>query len=174
MDIVTRICTTAVRLPGLGAFTGQGNGTRGAQGDRLMAVLRIIGSIATDTGNFLVDRNLAEQRWQDRCVTDTVVGHFRGADLERGRIDPDMHLAPLAAVLLAMLLRLPFAFAQQFDARAVHQQMQSRRGRHCTNSNLQRSSPPADRAVIPHRPVKSSQAQQNLGHVMSWPGAAAN
>jgi len=74
-----------------------------------MAVLRIVSAVATDTGNALSSRNLAQQRGQGRCVTDTVVGNVHGPDLERGRINPVMDLASLAAVIRAVLLRLPFA-----------------------------------------------------------------
>jgi len=73
-----------------------------------------------------------------------------------------MHLAPLAAVIRAVLLRLPFAFAQHLDAGAVHQQMQTCRGWNSADGDLQRLLPPAYRAVIRYRPVKPSQAQQAL------------
>jgi hypothetical protein len=67
-------------------------------------------------------------------------------------------------MLRPVLLRLPLAFAQHLDAGAVHQQMQSRRGWHRADGDLQRFLAPADRAVVRRRPVKSSQAQQALRH----------
>jgi len=70
----------------------------------------------------------------------------------------------LAAIVCAMLFRLPFAFAQHLDAGAVHQQMQPRRGRDSADRHLQRLLAPAYRAVVRHRPVKSSQFQQALRH----------
>ena len=108
----------------------------GAQGDRLVTVLRVISAIATNAGDGLVGWNLIQQRWQDRRVADTVVGYFHRPDLERGRVDPEVHLAPLAAIVRAMLFRLPFAFAQHLDARAVHQQMQACRSRRGANGHL--------------------------------------
>jgi hypothetical protein len=65
---------------------------RGARSDGLVTVLRVVGAVATDAGNTLVGRNLVEQRWQDRRVTDAVVGHLHGPDLERGGVDPEMYL----------------------------------------------------------------------------------
>ena len=49
---------------------------RNAQRNAFMTVLRVVRTVATDAGNALVSRNLAQQRWQDRCVADTVIGHF--------------------------------------------------------------------------------------------------
>jgi len=77
---------------------------RFAQGNGLMAVLCVIHAVAADAGNAFVGRNLAQQRWQDRCIADAVVGHLHGTDVERGRVDPDVHLTPLAPVIRIMLL----------------------------------------------------------------------
>ena len=129
-----------------------------------MTILRVVSAVAIDAGNALVSRNLAEQRWQNRGVADTVVGDFHGTDLERGRVDPEMHLAPLATVIGPVLLRLPFAFAQHLDARAVHQQMHACRGRHGSDGHLQGLLPPPYRAVVRHWPVESSKVQQALRH----------
>jgi hypothetical protein len=63
-----------------------------------------------------------------------------------------------------MLLRLPFALAKHLDACAVHQQVRTRRGRHSADGDLQRLLAPAYRAVVRHRPVEPSQAQQALRH----------
>lgn len=136
-----------VCLPGLGVLPGWDDDMRNAQRNAFMTVLRVVRTVTIDAGNALVSRNLAQQRWQDRCVADTVIGHFHGPDLERKRIDPEMHLAPLAAMFCPVLLRLPLAFTQHIDASAVHQQVQARRGRH-SDSHLQRLFPPADRAVV--------------------------
>jgi hypothetical protein len=40
---------------------------RSAQGDSLVAVLGIVGTVAADASNLLVGRNLIKQRWQDRA-----------------------------------------------------------------------------------------------------------
>ncbi len=163
-DVVACIGTAAVRLPGFSVPAGRNDGMRGAKSDGLVTVPRVVGAIATDAGDALVGWNLLQQRWQDGRITDAVVGHLHGSDLERGRVDPKVHLAPLAAILRPVLLRLPLTFAQHLDARAVHQQMQSGRGRYCPDGNLKRLLPPADRAVVRRRPIKSRQAQQALRH----------
>lgn len=119
-DVVACIGTAAVCLPRRGVLAGWDDGLRSAQRAGFMAVPRVVSAIATDAGKALVGRNLAEQRWQGRCVAETVVSDFHSLDFERGCVDPKMHLAPLAAVIGAVLLRLPFTFALHFNARAVH------------------------------------------------------
>lgn len=70
--------------------------------------------------------NLVEQPWQHRRVAGCVIGHFDSPDFQCGRIEAKMGLAPLAAVLRAVLLCFPFAFAEHLDAGAVDQQVQAR------------------------------------------------
>lgn len=120
--------------------------------------------IAADAGNALIGRNLSQQRQQDRRVSNAVIGHFHGPDLERQRINTKVHLAPLAAVVRAMLFRLPFAFAQHLDTDAVHQQMQTRRGRYGADGDLQRFLAATDPAVARYRLAQPSQMQQTLRH----------
>ena len=163
-DVVTYTGTTTACLPWLGVFAGRDDGMRSARRDGLITVLRIVSAIATDAGNALVSRNLVEQGWHDKCTTDTAVGNFHGPDLERGRVEPEMHLASLAAVIRAALLRLPFVFARHLDARTVRQQIQARRARDSAYGYLQRLLPPADHTVARHRPVESGQVQQALRH----------
>ena len=91
-DFVTRIGTAAVRLPELGILASRDDGSGGAQGDGLVAVLRVVSAVAADAGNPLVDRNLVEQRWQDRRIANAVVSHYHGSDLQRRRVDPKVRL----------------------------------------------------------------------------------
>jgi hypothetical protein len=74
---------------------------RGAQGDGCVALLRIVRAIATDACNAFVTRDLAEKRWHDRCIADTVVGHFHGTNLELESVDPEMRLRP--SILIPVL-----------------------------------------------------------------------
>lgn len=46
-------------------------------------------------------------------VPNGVAGDFDGPYLQRLRIDPEVHLAPCAAVLWAVLLAFALAFTQQ-------------------------------------------------------------
>ena len=72
-----------------------------------------------------------------------------------------------------MLLGLPFAFAEHLDPCAIHQQVQTRRGRHCADSDLQCFLPPAYRAVVRHRPGEPSEVQQGFAS-SPWPDAVVN
>jgi len=166
-DVVARIRTAAIRLPELGVFAGRDDGIGGARSDGVIAVFRVVCTIATDAGNVLASRNLIEQSWQNGGATDTIVSHFHGSDLERGGVDPKVHLAPLAAIVGAMLFRLPLAFAKHLDARTVYQQMQTCRGRYGADGNLQRFLAPAYRTVIGHRPIETGKLQQALRHAYS-------
>ena len=51
-------------------------------------------------------------------------GDLDGSDLQRFLVDPEVDLAPDAAFGAAMLTRMPLAFALDFDARAVDEQVQ--------------------------------------------------
>jgi hypothetical protein len=75
-----------------------------------------------------------------------------------------MNLAPSATVIGAMLLRLPFTFAQHLDASAIDQQIQAGRSGCNFNSNLQCLLPPAPRAVIRNRPIQACQPEYALRH----------
>ncbi|OHX13890.1 hypothetical protein BI347_10490 [Chromobacterium sphagni] len=80
--------------------------------------------LATHAGYRLIDRDLHQERRQHLRIALALVCHLHGADLQGFRIDAQMHLAPLPAILRAMLLGFPLAFAQHFDPSAIHQQMQ--------------------------------------------------
>lgn len=63
-----------------------------------------------------------------------------------------------------MLLRFPLAFAKHFDARAVDQQVQSRRRRLRANRHRQPLLAPADGAEVRYPPVQAGQLKQALRH----------
>lgn len=63
-----------------------------------------------------------------------------------------------------MLLGLSFAFAEHLDPCTVHQQVQTCRGRHSADGNLQRFLPSAYCAVVRHRSGEPGQMQQALRH----------
>ena len=86
----------------------------------------VVGAITADAGQRLIGRYLAQQLGQHRRVSYAVVGDFDGSNLQRVRINAQVHLAPLAPILGPMLLAFPVAFAQEIDPRAAHQQAQCR------------------------------------------------
>jgi hypothetical protein len=79
---------------------------------------------------------VVQQVWHYHRIADVVGGHADGSHLQRLGINADVQLAPLTSTFRAMLL-LPFAFAQELDARAGVQQIQSTRtGRYATYIRL--------------------------------------
>ena len=141
-------------------FSDGDNGIGLTQSDRFMAALRIVSAITADAGELLFRRNLTWQIGQHRRITDAVVGYFHRSDFECDSINAEMDLAPLAAVIGAMLLRLPFAFAQHLDAGAIDQQVQAGRGGHNFNGDAQCLLPPTHGAVVGDGPVQACQLQQ--------------
>lgn len=75
-----------------------------------------------------------------------------------------MNLAPCAAVLWTVLLAFAFAFTQELDARAVHQQMQRLSAGTVAQLHLQALLAATDGAEIWHRSVQLGQLQQTLHH----------
>ena len=72
-----------------------------------------------------------------------------------------------------MHLAFPLAFAQELDARAVHQQLQRRLGSLVAQFDLQGLLASADRAEIRHRPVQLGQLQQAFFAPCPSPAARA-
>lgn len=66
-------------------------------------------------------------------IADRVVCELNRADIQGFRVDADMHLAPLAAIGGTMLSRFPFPFTYHLDARAAHQEVQTRSPRFTLN-----------------------------------------
>ncbi len=133
---------------------------RPAFNDRRMASLGVIGAVRADAGNRLIGRYLAQQLGQHGRIAHAVVGHFDGPDLQRARVNAQMHLAPLTPVLGSVFLALPLAFAQELDAGAVNQQVQRRGAGPVGQLHAQAFLTPAHGAEVGHFPVQTRQAQQ--------------
>ena len=88
--------------------------------DGIVALACVVGTICRDAADFLVRRDLAEQVWQNRCVTNVASGDLDGSDLQRFLVDPEVDLAPDPAFRAAMLAGVPVAFVLDLDARAAH------------------------------------------------------
>ena len=89
-----------------------------------VAAAGVIGPVGGHGADLLVLRDLVEQIGQDRAVALAAGGEFHGADVRCGRVHRQMHLAPLAAPLDAVLAGLPLAVAKELDPCAVHQQVE--------------------------------------------------
>lgn len=88
-----------------------------------MAFACIICSVRRDAAKLLIKWDLAEQVWQHRAVPDTAARYLDRADLQRFFFDPNVDLAPQAALWTAMLAGIPLAFAFSLNACAVYQQV---------------------------------------------------
>ena len=80
-----------------------------------MTVSGIIGAIAVDAEDRLILGDLRQKRRKGRRITDGVGRDLDCPDIQGLRIDPDMNLAPLAAIGSAVLPCFPFAFAHHLD-----------------------------------------------------------
>jgi hypothetical protein len=90
--------------------------------------VRVLGVISAVTANRIdafVAGYLVQHIGQHLRVTDSIRCHLNRPNFQGFSVNAQMNLAPLPTVLGAMLLGFPFAFAQHFYARTVHQQMQA-------------------------------------------------
>ena len=91
--------------------------------NRIMAFACIICSVRRDAAKLLIRWDLAEQVWQHRGVPNAATRHLDRADLQRFLIDPNVDLAPQAALWTAMLAGIPLSFAFSLNACAVDKQV---------------------------------------------------
>lgn len=94
-----------------------------------MTAFCVVGTITADTCDSLVNTDLLEQTRQHRCIASSVIGHLDSTDFQRGGVNPQVDLAPLATIIGPMFLPLPLAFTEHFDASAVDQKMHACRRR---------------------------------------------
>ena len=113
--------------------------------------------------------DLGQQRGQDGCVANGVVGDFDGAYLQGLGVNAQVYLAPLVAVHGPVLFALAFAFTQKFDSCAVHQQVQRRGAGAVAQVNLQGLLAAAHGTVVWHGPIEPGQFQQTLHHAQAVP-----
>lgn len=90
-----------------------------------------------------------------RRIAYAVVVHLNGPYLQRLRINAQMHLTPLAAILGAVLFAFPFALTQELDAGAVNQQMLPLTAALVVELYGKTLVAAADGAVVGHRPVNT-------------------
>lgn len=153
-NLVPDMRPQSIFLPWLGVLPGGNHRCGLAHGNRFMAAFGVIGPISTHRSNPFRRSYLAQRLGQHRRIPHRVGGHFNRPDFQRLRIDPQVHLAPLAAVLRAMFFRFPLAFAQHLDTGTANQQVQPRLGRTTRNDNLQMLLPPADRTGVKCWPIQ--------------------
>lgn len=69
-----------------------------ARSYRGMALFGVVRAVPTDTADLLILRDLRQQIWEDRGISDRIGGDFNSPDIKRLCVDPDVHLAPLATI----------------------------------------------------------------------------
>lgn len=96
------------------------------------------------------------------CVAHAVVCDRNGPYLQRVGINAQVYFALLPPVFGTVLLAFPFAFAQEFYAGAVHQQIQRCAATPVRQLHLQCSLAAAEGAEVGHSPIHARQMQQAL------------
>ena len=81
----------------------------------------ITGVVSANAEYLLVRRVLPEQARQRWRIADGIRRDLDSPDIERSRVDPQMHLASPPAVGGSMLTRLPLTFTCHLNAGAVDQ-----------------------------------------------------
>lgn len=74
-----------------------------------------VDAVPADAGHRLIGRYLPQQARQHRYIFNAVVRALDGPNLQCVGIDPQVHFAPLPAVLSPVILAFPLAFAQKRD-----------------------------------------------------------
>lgn len=106
-------------LPQLGVLARWDNGVCTTARNGFVASFRIIGAVPADACDGFAQADLFQQTGHHGCIASGVVGYFDGPDFQRGGINAQVDLAPLAAIVSPMLFGLSLAFAQHLDASAI-------------------------------------------------------
>ena len=107
------------------------------------AAVRFMATIGVHGADLLTFGNLVQTLRQDRTVAVAAGGELHCEDVRRGPIHGQMHLAPPASALDALLARLPFADAKELGAGTVHQPVQQVIGKPAGDRDGERLVPPA-------------------------------
>lgn len=150
---VARLGSRAVLFPSSTVPSGRYDCRATACDDGAVAAAGIVGTIRGHGADVLVLGDLAQQVRQDWAVAFPARGELDGPDIRGGDIHRQMHLAPLAAALNAMLAGLPFAVAKKLDAGAVHQKIQRPFGTAIGDLHLEGLLSAAQRRVVRNGPV---------------------
>lgn len=112
-------------LAGLKRFVAwRDDGMDAAIGDCIMAFSGILGAVCSDAADLLVRRDLVEQIWQHRCISDMAPGDLDGPNFQRLLVDPEVNLAPDPPFGAAMFAGVPLALTLDLDPCAVDQQIE--------------------------------------------------
>src|SRR5215213_1709279 len=133
--------------------------------DCLITVPLIVGAIAADLLNLIID--LLKQLFEHLAIGHIVGCHHSGNDLARGFIGTYVQFAPGASLRVAMLADFPFAFAKDFHARRIHYHVQRLIVVAAWQDDFQSGAAAAQGRVVGHRQIHAEQLddrqQQALG-----------
>ena len=97
------------------------DGARAALMNGSVAAASVVGAIAVDALNFGI--KLLELTRQAARINDRGIGQQRHDQLLGVGIQADVQLAPAAAIILAVGADFPLAFAEDFQARGINDEM---------------------------------------------------
>jgi hypothetical protein len=117
-------------------------------GDSRVYSVLIVGSIRRERCDGIGD--LIEQTIRSRGVVNVFPGQFNGNDFAAPGIDADMQLTPGPPARRAVFFNQPFTGASEFEAGAVHQEMERTSFGPAKRRQHQCLAPAAHRRMIRH------------------------
>ncbi len=97
---------------------------------------------------------------ESNLLKETIItyGDFDCLNLQRFFIDPDLYLAPNAALWANVFASVPFTFPLGFDAGAIDPKVQRAAATPIVQAHVQRSRTPAWSDEVRHRPIQPNQS----------------
>src|SRR5471032_2081156 len=124
-----------------------------ARCNRRVALPGVVRTIAADDADRRAGRDLVEQLGQHLAIANVLVCHQRGTNLAGVRVHRQMHLAPGAALGIAVLAHLPLALAKHLQAGAVDHQMQRFAPAQSRQRDVEIPGAATQRRVVGHRQI---------------------
>lgn len=123
--LVPSVDARTIFLPWLSILADRNNSLGMTLGDCGMTLPRVVRAARADDCDPLIRRDLRQQIWQYRRVTNFVGCNLDRPDLHGLGVYPQVHFSPLPTARGAMLAGFPFPFARHLDTSAIDQQMET-------------------------------------------------
>lgn len=157
------------RLPWLGVLAGRYDRIGPTFGNGVMALSGVVGAVGCHTGDLLIGWDLGQEFGQHGRVADIAAGDLDRPNLQCFFIDPDVDLAPDAALRTAMLAGVPLSFSLDLDPRAVDQEVQRTLRPPMRDVHSKGLLATAQGAEVGHIPVQANEPQQALNEPCRLP-----